>query len=284
VEFSLKQGNRYFARIAGEQFFVGERVPYGSRKGLANLTGTAAQRYDRVEHRAEFGFWADFIHPTVSAEGAFYHALNTYDRARFTFACLQFAAHVPNGDFVRFFRTLLQLPLAPEYFPDLQLHNGRIARATDGGPVALETDQSTARLLDYLNPSAKEVEDTEVIQAAKFVHWAQHDARHRRAQIEVGIALFRAKMAEYAKRYALDGAADDVCLVVSDIRHQGRAKSPAIIAALQSAKPLEALLTIGEPMYHSRLLTLRREVRRLTDEGTLGTRKYDAASREFVPG
>jgi len=226
VNFSLEQGNKYYGKIDGQRFFIGSRVPYDGGKGLMNVSGTSAQKYDRESFRSIFGFWADFIHPTAMAEGGLYHTLNTYDRAHFTFSFLQFAAHVPNGDFVVYLRTLLKLPLASEYFPDLTLSNGRVNRITDSGVVELESDESTSPLLDYLNPSVKEIEDTEVIQAAKFVHWAQNDAAHRQAQIEVGVALFKEKMAQYAKQYSLNGADEVICLVVADIRHQGRKAQP----------------------------------------------------------
>jgi hypothetical protein len=282
VSFSLEQGNKYFGKIDGTRFFIGSRVSFDGGKGLMNSSGKSTQKYDRAEFRPIYGFWADFIHPTAMAEGALYHTLNTYDRAHFTFSFLQYAAHVPNGDFVVYLRALLNLPLAREYFPDLVLNNNRICRVTDDGFVALESDTSTASLLDYLNPSLKEVEDTEVIQAAKFIHWAQSDSAHRQAQIEVGITHFKSKMGSYANQYGLDGVSDDVCLVVADIRHQGRAKSPAIISALNSSKPLEALLNIGEPKYHERLAVLRREIKNLIAEGTLGTHKYSTAQKDFV--
>ncbi len=282
VSFSLEQGNKYFGKIDGNRFFIGSRVPFDGGKGLMNISGTLAQKYDRSQFRAKFGFWADFIHPTAMAEGGLYHTLNTYDRAHFTFSFLQYAAHVPNGDFVVYLRALMKLPLASEYFPDLVLHNDRISRITDNGITALESDTSTSGLLDYLNPSIHEIEDTEVIQAAKFVHWAQNDAAHRETQIKVGVAHFKDKMARYAQQYGLDGADEIICLVVADIRHQGRAKSSAIIAALQSANPLKALLTIGEPKYHERLATLRREIKSLTQDGTFGSLKYSAAQKDFV--
>jgi hypothetical protein len=282
VSFSLEQGNKYFGKIDGTRFFIGSRVPYEGNKGLMNISGTSAQKYDRATFRPIYGFWADFIHPTAMAEGALYHTLNTYDRAHFTFSFLQYAAHVPNGDFVVYLRALLQLPLAREYFPDLLLHNNRVCRVTDDGIAALESDTSTALLLDYLNPSLKEVEDTEVIQAAKFIHWAQNDPAHRQMQIEIGVGHFRDKMARYAAQYSLDGADDAICSVVADIRHQGRAKSLAIVAALDSANPLEALLAIGEPKYHQRLVALRREIKNLTAEGTLGTHKYSVSQKDFV--
>jgi hypothetical protein len=282
VSFSLEQGNRYFGRIDGQRFAIGRRVPFDGRKGLMNVSGTPAQRYDRAEYRARHGFWADFIHPTASAEGALFHTLNTYDRARFTFAFLQFAAHVPNGDFVAYFRALLQLPLAPEYFPDLAVRNGRICRLGDDGETPLESDTSTAGLMDYLNPGEHEVEDTEVIQAARFVHWVQNDPLHRQVQVEVGLAHIRNKMHRLAQRYGLDGKDDRICLLVADISHQGRAKAPVILTALAAADPFTALLRIGEDRYPARIATLRREIKSLVAEGTLGLRRYDVARADFV--
>lgn len=282
VSFSLEQGNRYYGKIDNQRFYIGSRVSYESHKGLMNISGSAGQRYDRAVYRPTYGFWADFIHPTAMAEGALYHTLNTYDSAHFTFSFLQYAAHVPNGDFVKYFRRLLTLPLASEYFPDLLLGNGRIWRMTDTGRVMLESDTSTAGLLDYLNPSLAEVEDTEIIMAAKFVHWAQNDPDNRQAQIEVGIDLFKEKMVGYASQYKLDGAQDTICLLVADIRHQGRAKSPVIAAALQSSRPLDELLKIGEPKYAERLATLRKEIKALINDGTLGRRAYSLAQQDFV--
>ena len=282
VGFSLEEGNKYFGKIDGTRFFIGSRVPYQGGKGLVNVRGATAQRYDRGQFREQYGFWADFIHPTAMAEGALFHTLNTYDRAFFTFSFLQFAAHVPNGDFVVYLRALLKLPLAAEYFPDLVLVGDRICRVTDLGPAPLESDTATAPLCDYLNPSRQEIEDTEVIQAAKFVHWAQNDALHRQTQIDVGIANFRRNMERYANRYDLDGAPAPLCLVVADIRHQGRAKSPAIIAALASHKPLDALLSLGAALYAERVKVLRREINVLLADGAFGDLRYSAAKADFV--
>ena len=283
VEFTLEQGNKYFGKIDDTRFFIGNRTSFEGGKGLMNIVGNAQQRYNREEFRDTFGFWADFIHPTAMVEGALYHTLNTYDSARFTFTFLQYAAHVPNGDFVVYFRALLQLPLATEYFPDLKLVNNRICRISDNGTATpLESDMSTAGLMNYLNPSRHQVEDTEVIQAAKFVHWSQNDPLHRQKQIEMGISHFKENMVNYANRYELDGVLDTICLVVADIRHQGRANSATIITALQSSHPLERLLAIGEQAYPARIATLRREIKKLTDEGTLGTHVYSLEQRDFV--
>lgn len=281
VSFSLEQGNKYFGKIDGARFFIGSRVSYAGGKGLMNASGSAVQKYQRDAFRTTFGIWADFIHPTAMAEGGLYHTLNTYDRARFTFSFLQYAAHVPNGDFVMYFRALLRLASAKDYFPDLELANNRICKIDDTGLVPLESDTSTELLMDYLNPSLNEVEDTEIIQAAKLIHWAQDD-EHRKVEIEVGITNFKTKMAGYALQYKLDGADDAVCVAIADIRHQGRAKSPAIIAALQDSNPLNALLKIGEPQYHERLVVLRREIAALTADGSFGSYKYSLKNKDFV--
>ncbi|MFC4311413.1 hypothetical protein ACFPN2_20100 [Steroidobacter flavus] len=282
VSFSLEEGNKYFGRIDGRRFYIGSRVPYQDGKGLANSTGTVQQKYDRKQFRERYGFWADFIHPTAMAEGALFHTLNTYDRAFFTFSFLQFGAHVPNGDFVVYMRALLKLPLATEYFPDLVLVGERVCRLTDTGPVQIESDTSTAGLCDYLNPTVKEIEDTEVIQAARFVHWAQNDALNRQTQIDVGVTHFRRNMAQYAIRYGLDGAPAAICLAIADIRHQGHAKSAAIISALASPKPLDALLGLGAALYPQRVKVLRREIGVLTADGTFGGLKYSVAKGDFV--
>jgi hypothetical protein len=283
VNFSLEQGNQYYGRIDGQRFYIGSRVSYEGGKGLANTKGSVDQKYDRALYRPSFGFWADFLHPTAVAESnRLFHTLNTYDRARFTFTFLQYAAHVPDGDFVGYFRALLGLPLAKAYFPDLTVQEGRICRITDAGLRVLEDRQSTAGLMDYFNPTLQQVEDVEIIQSAKLIHWVQNDPAHRQLQVSTGVAHFKRAMHQYANRYQLDGVSDRICLVVADIRHQGRAGSSAIQAALAASDPLAALLRIGEAKYTERIKTLRQELNRLTADGTLGRRAYRLDRADFV--
>jgi hypothetical protein len=283
VNFALKDGG-YFARVdGGPQFLVGRRVAFQGMKGLANVTGVASERYDNAQFRDGDGdVWADFIYPTSVAEGGFFHTLNTYDRAHFTFGFLQFAAHVPDGDFVRYFRALLELPAAADYFPDLALEGGRIVRERNDGPVPIEDATSTAGLLDYLNPSTAEVEDTEVIQAAKFIHWVKNDPDHRKLQVDIGKQIFRQAMAGYDKSYGLDGRGIDTCLVVADIRHQGRGSSGEIRIALGSANPVAALLQIGAITFPERVKTVRRELDRLMQRPAFADRKYSRARGDFA--
>ena len=53
VSFSLEQGNKYFGRVdGGPKFFIGKRVSFDGNKGLMNVTGTAAEKYDRTAFAA----------------------------------------------------------------------------------------------------------------------------------------------------------------------------------------------------------------------------------------
>src|SRR6478672_3369304 len=111
-----RDGRDFFCQADnGPKYFVGRRVPYEDNIGLYNVfSGSKLQKleFDPSNYQNEFGFWAEFIDPTAQCEGRNFLTLNSYDRAAFTFGFGQFAAHVPNGDFVRYFRGLLQRPEA----------------------------------------------------------------------------------------------------------------------------------------------------------------------------
>jgi hypothetical protein len=289
LQFTItKNGSNYSASVdGGAAFFVGKSTSYQGLKGLINLKNSGAI-YSPSAYETQFGFWAYFIAPTAQAEsGGSLTVLNTYDKAKFTFSFMQYAAHVPEGDFVKFFRKLLALPAATDYFPDLTLSNGRIAKRSGTTLQELESKTSTQLLMDYLNPTSAAIEDAEVINAAKFIHWAVNDADHRRIQIETAIAHFKSNMAgSYDKRYKLNGVPDYVCLVICDIRHQGRAKSDAIIAALNTGgdyeKALKNLLALGADKYKSRIDTLTAEITRLRASGKLGKRLWNSAAGDFA--
>lgn len=289
-EFS-KTGSSHFAQVAGgasqPKFLVGREVSYEGGRGLTNLSTAAGLVYRAADYKDAFKFWAYFIAPTAQAEsqGSFF-CLNTYDRAKFTFTFMQFAAHVANGDFVRFFKKLLALGNAAEYFPKLVLKDNRIHyRNADGTLTQLESDASTEGLMNYLNPTLGTVETQELICAARFVHWATNDAAHRKIQVESAIALFKENMKKYAASYNLDGLPDKVCLAVCDIRHQGRATSKEIIKALDTGgnheKAFDNLMQLGMPKYGERIKTVRAEIKKLTDAGIFG-KKYKKATNEFI--
>ncbi|MBO0360020.1 hypothetical protein J0X19_18815 [Hymenobacter sp. BT186] len=269
------------------RFTIGYRTRYQDNFGLYNTDVKAGLVYQPAAYRARYGFWADFIYPTayVESKGSFF-CLNTYDRARFTFGFMQYAAHVPNGDFVRYVRALLQLPLAAEYFPRLTLKQGRIQyQSNDETLTPLESDTSTKGLMEYLNPTLLDIETQETICAARMVHWAQHDALNQQTQVELAIAHFQANLLRYHRRLGLDQAPARVCIAVCDILHQGRATFDRIAAALNTGgnwdRAYANLLTIGAANYAERIKSLKQKIAEGVGAGVL-QKTYHAATNTFV--
>jgi len=284
-----KEGRKWFAQMdSGSEFFVGREVPYKANWGLTNYSDDSAGLYKPAIYRAQYGFWADFIYPTVVCEsnGGHFNCLNTYDSAYFTFGFLQYAAHVPNGDFVQFFTKLLKSSLGKGYFSDLKVEDNQILRKTASGTIALTTNTSTRRLMEYLNPTLASVEEIEVIQAAKFVHWSINSQEQRDMQVSFGISHFKQAMQNYATHYPLDGAPDKVCIVVADIRHQGRAKSQAIMEALDTdgdwKSAFRKLIELGRDNYKERITSLKDSIANLESTSILGKRVYSKRDKDFV--
>jgi hypothetical protein len=296
-DFSLSSGvlangrSVHYARLNGTsepKFVVGYRTMYDGNFGLYNTKVTPGLVYNPEEFNADFGFWAYFIYPTARAESSgSYTCLNTYDRAKFTFSFMQYAAHVPNGDFVKFFRKLLALPKAGDYFPKLLLKDSRIFyKSNTGALTQLENDISTQPLMDYLNPSLLEIENQELICSARMVHWATNDAAHRKIQVETAIQHFKNNMTEYDKRFGLNGVPAKVCQLICDIRHQGRAKNDRIANALNTNgnynQAFLNLCSIGSSNYSQRINTVRNTINSMLASGIFN-KKYNSASNMFVP-
>jgi len=159
-------------------------------------------------------------------------------------------------------------------------------RETHTSPKQLESATSTAELMDYLNPSSAGVEDIEVINAAKFIDGTNQFPEQRELQADEAINTARQIMKVSGSRYALDGMIDTVCLVIMDIRHQGRGNGQAIITALNSGTTEQAklknLLKIGASAYPERIRTLKSEMQALIDAGTLGVKRYQLATNSFA--
>lgn len=291
INFSFSQtGTARYATVIGNtapKFLVGKETVYKGNVGLYNLSVPDGMAYDAAKYAGAYGFWAYFIAPTAKAESNnSFVCLNTYDRAKFTFSFMQYAAHVPNGDFVKFFKELLVLPNAGDYFPKLVLKNKRIHyRESSGTLTQLETDASTEKLMEYLNPTLGAIENQELISAARFVHWAMNDAAHRKLQVKIAIDHFKENMKRYAESYNLDGFPDKVCQVVCDIRHQGRATSQQIINALNTGGNYDLaynkLLQLGQPLYATRIATIRSVINKLLTDGIFG-KKYKLSTNSFI--
>jgi hypothetical protein len=282
-----REQNRYFATPSGgERFFVGRRTTYEGLVGLVNIFGgSPAPRidYKPSNYTNEFGFWTEFIDPTAECEGRSFMTLNSYDTAAFTFGFGQFAAHVPNGDFVTYFRALLQRPEAPDYFPDLQVRQGSIHRVAGGNVTRLETAASTQGLRDYLNPSSAGIEVAEVLAAARLIHWTANHRPARLVQINVMIDTYRGFMRTAAARNLIEGRTADQCCVIADILHHGRGGRGTtwqkITAAVQSANPFESLVAIGDSKWDGRKAKLKATI---LANPSLKSKRWSGAAADFV--
>ena len=283
-----QQQSHYLAKVdGGTEFFVGKSVHYNNNIGLENEVVDSDHKYKAEDFRHEYDFWADFVEPTAICESnRSFHCLNTYDRAAFTFGFLQYAAHVPDGDFVLWVRSILGLPAAHDWFPDLTIQNGRICKITNSGINQLEDSRSTQGLMDFLNPNPDAIDNSEVINGAKFIGW-QNDSSARQsspqeAQVRIGMQIFPSNMKLYARKYNLDGAADYICVVIADILHQGRGSSTQIMDALRATDKYEALLAIGPSSSKPRRDTLRSEIDNRRSSGIFGQRVYSVRDENFV--
>lgn len=289
----VRDGKDFSVRIDGSQLMpVGQRVRYRNKKtgverfGLSNDSGyfgsAEAQKnlFHAADYSATYPYWADFIEPTAVCEGQSFLSLNSYDRARFTFGFGQFAAHVPDGDFIRWFRDMIQRPESVDYFPNIEVRNGRLVKIEETKAVALEDKSTTEPLQLYFNPTLDEVEDAEVIAAAKFIHWTVTHAGARLLQVQHMINTAKRLVIESDKRLGLDGQTGDVCCLIMDIRHQGRAGYDDMQAALLSKKPYEALIEVGGDGEPQRIVNLKEAMK--TRRAGLRAKKWSRASGAFV--
>lgn len=279
----------YYAKIIGidePEFLVAYKTKYKERYGLYNSSSNNNHKYSASNFAEKYGFWAYFIESTALVESKLnFMCLNTYDRAYFTFGFMQYAAHVPNGDFVNFLKKLLTLSLAKAYFPRLELLDGRIFyRSKTGALTQLEYDNSTQKLMEYLNPTTNDIEHQELICAARFIHWANHDVKHRDVQVDLAVNLYRENLKKYHKRLHLDNYPAKICLMICDILHHGRGNFDRIRYALDTnsfEKAYQNLCTIGDNQYYERISGLKRHIKMLEGKGILN-KTYQASSGEFI--
>ena len=291
----VKIGRKWYADPQGNQaqrFYVGRETNNGNYVGLfQRVNEYYGATYAAADYVGEYDHWAQLLELTGYCESKnHFNLINTYDSAKFTFGFYQFAAHTANDNLILFFRKLLQMPEAADYFPELVLHNGRLHRRDENGSLTdLEVATATGpggrrqlqRFMDYLNARRLAHDRQEVLQSARVIHWANTHASQRDLQVEISFDILQHKMAwRYARWYDLDGQSDTICAVIADIHHQGRAKKTRVRAALASADPLDALIDINAN-YSSRNAELRGKLQEMVNAGQLGVRTYDTALNEF---
>ncbi|MBU6251853.1 MAG: hypothetical protein KGN98_01525 [Alphaproteobacteria bacterium] len=275
MDFQIEQrGRDYWARTGQEPaFFVGRSVRYQGRQGLSNAVPgvplVAADVYRAEDYAETLGIWAYVIAPTIACEGGRFTALNSYDRAAFSFGIGQFAAHVAEGDFVCLVRALLALPEAKSYFPDLILEKGRIS-LRGAHPQPLDEATTTAALMAWLNPDPAAIDAAEVQAAARLIHWMRTRPSARRTQVTHMVARARQHMQCAMRKLSLASLSGSYCVVLIDLLHHGRGGAglwPKVAAALAAPDPLAALLAIGAGPWAGRVAQLRGEIAKIPELG-----------------
>lgn len=288
MDFAIEQrGRDYWCSVdGGAPWFVARRVAYQGRIGLSNVFAGSPLKelvFKAANYAPDVGIWAQIIAPTIGCEGGSFLAVNSYDRAAFSFGIGQFAAHVPDGDFVRWLRALLARPEAAGYLPDLGVAGGRVARMAPGNPPEpLESARDTKPLMTYFNPQPDAVDPQEVLIAARLMHWAATSRSARVAQIHQMIASMRASLMRADARGLIDGKSAACCCVIADLLHHGRGGTGAwgyIAEALASADPLSALLEIGASHWPERVETLGAAIRAAP---LLAERRWSSARKAFA--
>jgi hypothetical protein len=280
---------------SGAKFLVGSAVSFTDdmhRRGLMQRKAEIEESlqfgiYRAADFTAAFEKWAHFIEPTLTAEGnARFATLNTYDRAAFTFGAPQLAAHTPGANFVLYLRALLALPDAGLHFPELSLRGSSAGKtvhlATAGGFRNLEEvvlvsrpngmkERQLKHLMEYLNPSATDIDAAEVSAAARLMNWLKQDPRAKEAQIAIFIDQAKANLGRAKIKIAgFTGTGDwRIALWIMDILHQGRGTFAEMSAALAGASPVDSLMAIGLPKYKARIETVATAVARLQASGVL---------------
>jgi hypothetical protein len=279
----IRDGDQFFSRPdGGAKFAIGRLARFHGNLGIANDNFPLGRQftYKADDFRQGFGFWADFIEPTAICEGRSFLTLNTYDRACFTFGFAQFAAHVPDGDFVIWLRSMLGEPDVNDYFPDLGLDAGRVVKHAASGTLPLETRDTTQPLMDYLNPSLAVVNDEEVVAAAKFIHWTMNHPNTQMLQVKQMVTTGHALLRRADTRLGLNDVTADLCCIVMDILHQGRGTFAEMLQAMRANDPYKALLEVGALTQPVRVATLRRELN--LRRAAFATKRWNSVQKEFI--
>jgi hypothetical protein len=296
--FSLrKDGSNWLARRAGTpEFLVGVEVNQPAKRyhGLhVPVSRYYGPQYDPADHGAGLDQWAYLLDVTGFCESKNrFNLINTYDRARCTFGFYQLAAHTPRDNLILFFRAALREPQIAAAFPDLKLIGGKVFLIGSGGTdIDLEQEffdsasgeNQLQRFMAYLNPERFQVDEQEVMQAARLVWLGNTSAACQRTQVEVSADILQRKMSQrYQRWYNLDGESDVICAAVADIHHQGRGTKTAVRQALRSRNKLASLLRIGADAHRVRVDTLQARIDKWVRAGKMGRKRYHAAQNEFL--
>ena len=282
---------------SGFTFKIGRDVGFPTkaptRRGLANLTSgliadlkTKIGAYRVEDYAGMLGQAAYFIAPTLATEsGGLFGAVNSYDRAAFTFGAPQLAAHTPNDNFIEYFRLLLARDWAAAHFPEFSLRdNGKgkttVHLAVDGGyrdmeveePVqrATSTENQLTAFMHWINPEKMKVDANEASFAARMMNLVRLHEEAKLLQLNLFLTLARGKLRWIQKQVPAFNSKDwREALWVMDIRHHGRGGPKTISKALSSGNRLEALAAIGKADYAGRIKTVQAKMAEIEASGVL---------------
>lgn len=295
---------KWYATVNGaddSRFSYAFEIPRPNSKNKRGLTfehevNKYGLSYDPKEYvtKPGHGHWANIINPIAQCETrGYFNAINTYDRAFFSFGFVQMTVEHANAQFIPTLRKLLAEPKAADYFPELTLREVKGSpyihlKVAENQYVQLETRTNAKKLQRYLNPTPAAVDQEEAERAARFAHWAANEQSHRDIQVLAVINNLKKSMSnDWASRYGLDGRPDTICVLVCDIHHQGRAKKNTVRAVFtkeggDNERLFAALLNVGRKDTEDRRVKLKQEIEKMVAAGDLGKKRYNKASNDFV--
>lgn len=300
MAFQLQlQDRQWFAKALNQTnsaaFYVGNEIRNSSAKYFGVFQKSSlyeGPKYAGDHYESSIDHWAYLLEVSGFCESKnHFNLINTYDRAKFTFGFYQLAAHTPNENLIFLFRRLMENPKMKNYFPELRMVNGQLTRVDENGSTTnLETVMNTGPngtrqlqlFMNFLNPLRKQIDEQEVLHAARLIHWCANDAAMLETQVAVANEILQHKMTHrYQQWYDLDGESDIICAIVADIHHQGRASKRRVQEALNSQNRIDNLIEINAN-YVQRAKDLRQVISKLEQQGKLGQKVYQAATNEFV--
>ena len=283
-----KPENLHHCAKVGESgpFLVGLRKPGNGRRGL-ELNIQQAQFVFRPAEYAAHKHWAEIVACTTECEGkSAFEALNTYDRASFSFGLIQFGAHQYAENFHEYLlRAFAGFPTqAKHYFPELAV-KGKDFFTTDeesDGEVQLTSkdDSSNKAFQRFIKPQIEKVTASEVLFAARMIHWCRAEPGMRTLMVDMAVERAKRDMKAFSKK--LDGMGIAVCTAVYDTRVQRRGNpntSARIDKALDSKAPLDQLLLIyNNKREKARAEKLGREIKKRFGSSKL---TYNQSTNDF---
>ena len=274
-------GRHSYLTLGNSEIYVGIEVGYKNRRGLANISRSSRMgevpggTYDAGEAEQHIGNWAHLLRPTIMAESAGkICAVQSYDRAAFTFGCFQMAAHTAGDNLILYMRDLLKLPSKDRYFPELFLKDNKVHRRLGRGAMSLETPKRVkvaswveTQIPDFMafwNDSPGSVDEGEILAAGRLILWNVEQEEARALQYLWARDTITKKLNYAAAKGIMVWDLPAAQAVwVADIRHQSRAKYSQIKAALSAPNPERALSELGG--YEQRRRTVAKYLKALFD-------------------